>query len=132
MKYSLSRSQWLCAAYVLLHTLAHVLARWFEVRPGISVSIWYAPCGLALSLLVLLGPRYAPVVFLANFATAWITETPRVPWTGFFFPALITVIYTATAWLVRRYVGPRLLPGGRRGTPVFFLAIGGAPLVANR
>ena len=129
MNFSLSRPQRLCVAYVVLHTLAHLSARWFEVTPGISVSIWYPPCGLALSLLVLLGPRYTPVVFLANFATAWITSTPRVPWTGFFFPMLITANYAATAWFVRRSVGTRLLPGGRRGTPVFCLAVAGAPLV---
>lgn len=129
MKIRLSRPQLLCVAYATLHVLAHVSAKWFEVKPGIAVSIWYAPAGLALSLLVLLGPRYAAVVFLTNFATAWMTATPRVLWTGFFFPALITANYATTAWLVRRSLGPRLLPGGRCGTRVFCLAVGGAPLV---
>ena len=127
MKPRLSRPQWLCVAYVALHLFAHILARWFEVAPGIA--IWYPPCGLALVLFVLLGPRFALVVFLANFATAWLAPTPRVLWTAFFFPGLITATYAATAWLVRRSIGPRLLPGGSRETRVFILAVAGAPLV---
>ncbi|HEY4248212.1 MAG TPA: ATP-binding protein [Lacunisphaera sp.] len=129
MKFRLSRVQWLCVGYVVLHFAAHLSARWFAVVPGISVSIWYPPCGLALSLLVLLGPRYWWVVFLANFAGAWLTPTPRVPWTAFFFPGLITANYTLAAWLVRKYLGPRLLPGGRRGTWIFSLAMIVPPLV---
>ena len=125
---TLSRPVWLCAGYVVLHTLAHVSAYWFEVQPGISISIWYPPVGLALALMVLLGLRAAPLVFLANVATAWITPELRVPWTAFFFPALITACYAATAWWVRRSVGPRLLPGGPRETAVFCLAVGLAPL----
>lgn len=125
----LTKPQQLCLLYVLFHTLAHVSAFLFEVLPGIAVSIWYAPSGLALSLLVLLGPRYAWVVFLTNFATAWIAASARVPWTAVFFPGLITANYAAAAWLVRRFLGPRLLPGGPRGTLVFCATIAGAPLL---
>jgi integral membrane sensor domain MASE1 len=100
------------------------------VEPGISTSIWYPPCGLALALLVLLGPRYFPVVFLANFATAWLGDASRALWSATFFPAFLTANYTAAAWLVRRYLGPRLLPGGTRGPAVFCAAIVGPPLVA--
>ena len=119
MKFRLSRVQWLCIGYVFFHMVAHLSARWFEVFPGISVSIWYPPCGLALSLLVLLGPRYWWVVFLTNFAGAWLTRTPRVPWTAVFFPALITANYTLVAWLVRRYLGPRCCPADG-AAPGFF------------
>lgn len=125
-----SKPQQLCVWYVLVHTLLHVSARWFEVQPGIAVSIWYPPCGLALGLLVLLGPRQAWLVFLTNFATAWITETPRVPWTAFFFPGLLTANYAAAAWLVRRLLGPRLLAGGARGAAVWGGVLALAPLVS--
>lgn len=118
----------LCVAYVVVHTLLHVAALWFEVRPGIAVSIWYAPSGLALALLVLLGPRFWPLVFFTNFATAWITATARVPWTAVFFPGLLTASYGAAAWLVRRLVGARLLPGSARETWVFCATMLGAPL----
>jgi integral membrane sensor domain MASE1 len=124
----LSKPQLLCVAYVVVHTLLHVSAGWFEVQPGIAVSIWYPPCGLALSLLVLAGPRYWWLVFLTNFATAWIANTSRPLWTGLFFPGLLTANYALAAWVVRRLVGPRLLPGSTRETLVFSATIVGAPL----
>ncbi len=124
------RSFALCAVYFLLHVVAHYSALWFEVTPaGMSVSIWYAPAGLALALLVLLGPRYAPVVFGANFAGSLLTGGAPDVWFSWLFPALITANYTATAWAVRRAVGTRLLPGGPRETTVFVLAILGSPLL---
>lgn len=120
----------LCAAYVVLHALVHFAAGWFEVAPGIAISIWYPPGGLALALLVLLGPRYAGVVFAANFTTAWASDSAHELWSALFFPGLLTATYTTAAWLVRRLLGPRLLPGGARGTVVFCTTIVGAPLVA--
>ena len=124
-----SRSVRLCVGYVLLHTFAHLSAFWFEVKPGITVSIWYPPVGLALALMVLLGPRMAWLVFLANFATAWINPGPWVVWPTLFFPALITAWYGTTAWAVRRWSGPLLLPGAGRQGLTFWLTIGAAPLV---
>lgn len=124
-----SRSARLCAGYAVLHTAAHLSAFWFEVKPGITVSIWYPPVGLALALMVLLGPRIAWLVFLVNFATAWITPAPRLLWPALFFPALITAWYGATAWAVRRWSGRVLLPGAGRQGVAFGLAIGAAPLV---
>ncbi len=126
----LTKPRRLCTGYVLVHLLLHGSAGWFEVEPGISISIWYPPCGLALALLVLLGPRYAPVVFLTNFATAWTGASAGALWTAVFFPGLLTATYAVAAWAVRRWLGPRLLPGGARGTFVFCATIIGAPLVA--
>ncbi len=127
----LTKPQWLCVGYVLLHVLLHFSARWFEVRAeGIAISIWYPPAGLALALLVLLGPRYAPVVLLANLATAWAGDSARALWSVLFFPSLVTANYWAAAWAVRRWLGPRLLPGDSRATVVFWATIAGAPLVA--
>ena len=126
----LTKPQLLCVAYVLLHVLSHLSARWFEVGPGISTSIWYPPAGLALALLVLLGPQYATVVLLTNFATAWMSRSSHELWSAVFFPGLLTANYAAAAWLVRRWIGPRLLPGGTHGTVVFYATIAGAPLVA--
>ncbi|MFA6961205.1 MAG: PAS domain-containing protein [Opitutaceae bacterium] len=122
-----SRPYWLCAAYIVAHVLAHVSARWFEVTPGIS--IWYAPAGLALGLLVLLGPRYLPVVLLTNLATAWWPAPPVASWMVWFYPCLITLSYGGAAMIVRRLRGPRLLPGTLRETVIFCLAIILAPLV---
>lgn len=127
---NLSRPTQLCIWYVLVHTLLHFSARWFEVRGGIATSIWYPPGGLALALLILLGPRYVPVVWLANFATAWLGTSSRALWSVIFFPGLVTAIYATAAWLVRRWLGPRPLPGGAQGMAVLGAVFAGAPLLA--
>lgn len=128
---TLSKPQQVCVGYVLLHVVTHFSANWFEVQPGISTSIWYPPSGLALALLVLLGLRYVPLVFLANFATAFIGASSRTHWSIIFFPVLLTAVYATAAWLVRRLVGPRLLPGGSRGTAVFCATVVVPPLVST-
>lgn len=127
----LTKPQQLCVAYVLVHTVTHFSARWFAVQPGISTSIWYPPCGLALALLVLLGPRYVPVVFLANILTATTGSSSRALWSILFFPTFLTLNYAMAAWLVRRWLGPRLLPGGARGTAVFCATVVVPPLIAT-
>ncbi|MBA3849292.1 MAG: hypothetical protein C0502_04770 [Opitutus sp.] len=129
-RHGLAKTQRLCLAYVLAHTLVHFSARWFEVLPAITTSIWYPPAGLALSLLVLLGPRFWPVVLLANFATAWFGSPTRPLWSALLFPGLLTASYATAAWLVRRWCGPRMLPGNSRETLVFYGTIVGAPLAA--
>ena len=113
----LSRTVVACLVYAVLHVSAQISAEFFEVGPGIS--IWYPPSGLALSLLVLLGPRFAPVVFLTNVFVAWGTSDFAVWWAPLLFPALITANYTGAAWLARRYLGTKLLPGATRETLIF-------------
>lgn len=127
MKSDHAKRLWVCGAYVVVHVLAHLSARWFEISPGISV--WYVPGGLALALLTLLGLRYLPLVFLANLATAWYPTPPVAAWMVVFFPLLITAGYGAAAGCVRRYMGGRLLPGTPRETLGFTLVTGLAPLV---
>ncbi len=126
-----TKSQQICAGYVSLHVLTHLSARWFEVQPGISTSIWYPPAGLALAFLVLLGPRYLPVVLLANLATALTGISSSALWSTLFFPALLTTNYATAAWLVRRWLGPRLLPGSTRATVVFCATMVVAPFVTT-
>lgn len=109
-----------CAVYVVLHFSAHFSASIFEVSPG--VSIWYAPCGLALALLTLLGPAYAPVVFATNCLASLAYAGDSNLLSVLVLPALITGNYATTAWLVRKLNGPLLLPGSRRNTTTFILA----------
>ena len=113
-------------AYFGLHLGAHLAARFFETAPGIS--LWYPAAGLALAVLVLLGPRVAPVVFAANVCGAWATADFGLGWAILLFPLLITGTYTAAACLVRWANGPRLLPGTPRQTAVFVAATALAPL----
>ncbi len=126
----LTKPAQVCLGYAAAHVGSHFLARWFEVTPGIATSIWYAPAGLALALLMLLGPRYWPVVFLVNFGTAWFGSSERPLWSALLFPGLVTTVYALSAALIRRFGGTRLLPGGSRETVVLIAAIFGTPLVA--
>jgi len=117
-----------CALFIVLRLAAHVSAAWFEVSTG--VSIWYPPCGLALALLVLLGPRYAPVVFLANLVSVWLFPDFFVWWVPLVLGLYTTGVYTLAAWVTRRYLGPLLLPGDTRQTVIFALIIMIAPAAA--
>lgn len=120
----------MCTVYFGLHLITHASALWFEVSVGgVAASIWYAPAGLALSLMVVLGPRFAGVVFAANWVGALVTGGAASFWFSWLFPALITANYATAAWWVRRMVGVRLLPGDLRETGVFLTAIVVAPLM---
>ncbi len=104
-------------AYFLLHLATHLSAGLFEAGPG--GSLWYPPAGLALAYLVLVGPRRAWLVFAANVVGAVLTTRHGLNWSVVAFPLLVTASYTAAAVLVRRLVGPNLLPGTPRQTAVF-------------
>lgn len=127
MNFSFSRRAIVCAAYAILHLAAHLSARFFEAGPGIS--IWYPPAGLALALLVLLGPRYAPMVFLTNALMAIFTSGLGTWWAPLLFPALITANFTGAAWFARRFLGTKLLPGTFRETLIFGVVMVGSPAV---
>lgn len=121
----------LCGIYVALHVLSHVTASWFAVGELVDTSIWYPPVGLALSLLILLGPRYFWVVLATNLGFNLIQSGDPWNWGTWFFPLLLSAVYATTAALVRRYVGPVLLPGNWRSTLAFCLVVAGAPFVAG-
>jgi len=110
-----------CAIYLVLRVAMHFTATLFEVSPGIS--IWYPPCGLALSLLVLLGPRYMPVVFAANLALTTAFPHFSIWWMPPLLAVLNSLNYATAAWFARRYLGSVLLPGETRATIIFTLII---------
>ncbi len=128
MSLKVTRQVGVCAVYAVLHLCFHFLAIWFDTSTEVAVSIWYPPAGLALSLLVLLGPRYWPVVLAVNFIGALFATTFH-PLAALVFPALITANYTATAALVRRVIGANLMPGNGRSTIMFFLAVIVSPAI---
>jgi two-component system, cell cycle sensor histidine kinase and response regulator CckA len=128
MKLFQSRPALIGAVYFCLHLVAQSSARLFEMSPGISV--WYPPAGLALSLLVMLGLRYAPVVLAANIAGALMVPGFSRWWAPIFFPVLITVNYAFAAAVVRQFMGKRLLPGTTTDTLIFATAIVAAPIGA--
>ncbi|MFT3781872.1 MAG: MASE1 domain-containing protein [Nibricoccus sp.] len=110
-----------CAGYLLLRVLTHFTSSWFEVSPGIA--LWYPPCGLALSLLILFGTRYMGVVFVANVLLSATFPEFSLLWLALFLAALNTINYAAAAWLVRRFLGGVLLPGEARATLIFIAIV---------
>jgi len=128
MKMQSPRQIGVCLSYAILHLSLHFLAIWFDTSSEVAVSIWYPSAGLALSLLVLLGARYWPVVFAVNYAGALFSASGN-PVEAIVLPALITANYTLTALLVRRCVGSNLMPGDWWSTGVFFLAVVVSPAV---
>lgn len=128
MKPQITRQIGICLAYAILHLSLHFLAVWFDTSADVAISIWYPPAGLALSLLVLLGPRYWAVVFVVNFVGALFSGASH-PIAAMVFPALITANYTLTAVVVRRFIGPNLLPGDWRSTLVFIAAVVVSPAI---
>ncbi len=128
MKISLQARQFCCLLYLLLHVAAHFSAQWFEAMPGIS--IWYAPAGLALSLLLLLGPGYWPTVLVANVLTAYMGSGLPEWWAPLVFPGLLTANYTFWAWLGRRTLGAMILPDTPKRVAGFILLLLAAPAAA--
>jgi signal transduction histidine kinase len=116
-----------CAVYFMLRLAVDVFATYFEVSPGIS--LWYPACGLALSLMIFLGPRYAPVVLAANVISLWLFPAFGVGWGQHLLALLTAVTYAAAAWTTRRFLGPILLPTTRRATIIFTFIVVGVPAV---
>jgi PAS domain S-box-containing protein len=106
---------------LILRVIAHFTSTFFEVSQGIS--IWYPPCGLALSLLVLLGLRYMPLVFIANLGLSLVFPEFEVWWMPAALAAFNSVNYAAAAWFSRRYLNGVLLPGETRATVIFTLVV---------
>lgn len=88
--------------YAALFAVFDVGATAFEVAPG--VSPWYPSAGLHLSLLLLLGARYAPAVFLASVASGiWISD-PAIPLSHLVLPnAIIAAAHGTAAAGLRRH-----------------------------
>ena len=78
----------------------------FEVAPG--VSTWYPSAGLNLALIVVMGLRFLPAVFVASFVSGlWIADPP-LPAVHLILPNLIlTLANGAAALWLRRVFTPR-------------------------
>ncbi|PEN13575.1 hypothetical protein CRI94_09705 [Longibacter salinarum] len=129
MPHRFTRKAALLVAYGALFFLFDTFATQFEVAPG--VSIWYPSAGLNLGLLIILGARFAPVVFLMSFLSGlWVAE-PAIPAFHLVLPNLFIALANAgAAWWLRKSFSPdhpvSLKLGGR-----FMLVALGLPLVVS-
>lgn len=98
-----SRLAALLAGYGALFLLFDTTATLFEVTPG--VSTWYPSAGLNLALLIVLGARFAPVVFCASFLSGLLIADPPIPAHHLVLPNLVIAAGNAAAatWLRRSF-----------------------------
>jgi signal transduction histidine kinase/integral membrane sensor domain MASE1 len=91
------------AGYGALFLLFDTVSTHFEVAPG--VSTWYPSAGLNLGLLLILGARFAPVVFAASFLSGLLIADPPIPAHHLVLPNLLIAAANAAAaeWLRRTF-----------------------------
>lgn len=91
------------AGYGALFLLFDTVSTHFEVAPG--VSTWYPSAGLNLALLLILGARFAPVVFAASFLSGLFIADPPIPAHHLVLPNLLIAVANAAAaeWLRRTF-----------------------------
>ncbi len=108
-------------------------AAWgIELAEDSGISPWYPPAGLSLALVILLGPRWAPLIVVAD-----LTQWALVGGRGTFLVALAfavaqAAIFALAGWMLRRTLRAEP-PLTRLGDVALFGAIGvvGAPLLAG-
>ena len=89
----------LLVGYALLFVAFDATATLFEVAPG--VSAWYPSAGLNLALLLVLGARFFPVVFVATLSSGLVIASPSLPIQHLLLPSAIIALSNgaAAAWL---------------------------------
>lgn len=97
-----------------------------------GISAWYPPAALALALTTLLGPRWAPAIFVADVAQWALVGEQRTPGAEILYALIQAVVFGLAGAVLRRTM---------RGDPplaraidlVAFLAVGAvaAPLLAG-
>ena len=124
-----SRLAAVIAGYGALFLLFDTTATLFEVVPG--VSTWYPSAGLNLALLIVLGVRFAPLVFIASFLSGLLIADPPIPAHHLVLPNLVIVLANAAAatWL-RRTFEPDV-PFGLGTIARFILVAFGLPVVIS-
>jgi PAS domain S-box-containing protein len=92
----------LSVAYIALYLTLDRLS-FIEPQHGIDITPWSPNTGLALALLIVKGPRWAPAVFLADLLSGATLPEVAVPSASIFIAALlITGSYAGAAIVLRR------------------------------
>ncbi|MGE5517183.1 MAG: ATP-binding protein [Bacteroidota bacterium] len=97
------------AALAVVFVLAYVAldqVSFIHSINALNITPWNPPPGLGLALLLLWGPRWAPLMFFAaGVADMVVRGMPSPGWAASGADAAVVVVYAAIAWVVR-------LPGG--------------------
>lgn len=102
----------LIAVYVPVHLFLDWVSFIHELPP-LNITPWNPPAGLAMGVLIVLGPRAVPVIWLALTASdALVRGLPVELWAVLLSNAVIAGLYGLAAWLLRVRLGLR--PGLER------------------
>lgn len=96
----------LAAGYFVAWLVLDYVGFLFEVAPG--VSPWYPPHGLSLALLMVFGPRFAPLLALGPAINGTLFWLPGQPVAVALIALSVVVGYGAAGAVLRRLVDPAL------------------------
>ena len=90
-----------------------ILRTWDDDRPRLGIR---QSAGLGVALLIVGGPRYAPVVLVTHLITSLTLNQPltAATWTAIIIPFVATASYVAMAEIVRGRLGNAPIPRNRR------------------
>ena len=99
------RPAWIYPAYVVGFLVLDVLTQ--GVKGSLNVSLWFPPVGLTFALLLLVGPRAAPVVAATALVHLLLFRggLGYPPWLLLLLPGLYALLYALAAFLLTRAVG---------------------------
>lgn len=99
---------------------------------ALNITPWNPPPGLGLAVLLLAGPRWAPLLFLAALAADTVVRgVPSPWWAAPAADAAMAAVYGGLAWALRRNARFDVSLGELRHVLVLLLAaVGGAALAA--
>ncbi|MBC7907370.1 MAG: MASE1 domain-containing protein [Rhodospirillaceae bacterium] len=115
------------AAYVVLDRISFI-----HSFSAINITPWNPPPGLGLAVLILAGPRMAPLFFMAALAAdLTVRDLPAPLWASVAGDAVFVAIYAAGALFLRRTVRMDPQLGGLRDVLwLLAVAVVGAAVVA--
>lgn len=115
------------AAYVALDRISFI-----HTFSAINITPWNPPPGLGLALLILAGPRLAPLFFLAIVAAdLTVRDLPSPLWVALLGDGVIAAIYAGGALFLRRVIRMDPQLGGLRDVLwLLAVAVVGAAAVA--
>jgi PAS domain S-box-containing protein len=93
----------MAAGFVLLYVALDRSTVYFQIYSGISA--WYPPAGLAVAFLVVFGPTYLPLVFVASFTANVVNYHAPLSIRDALLSADLCVVYFLGATVLRRILG---------------------------
>jgi PAS domain S-box-containing protein len=111
-----------CIAFYLID-----LAIWMYGGPSRSgISLWYAPAGLGMAVLLRFGTGYAPIYLLVSTIDGyviWHQHDNLSPYASFALPLIPVFVYSLCAWILRSRLRIDIQLSQFRGAAAFVVAV---------